>query len=221
MAVVTVDFDGTLFQGNSFGVMFQAAKRDFGITEWSVVFTGLIKAVCTGLFKGKQAFRHQFFKAFAKSFKGKTEYELESFFHLLVDTGKEEVHKDLVSRIRQHQQQGDSVIVLSGALLPFLHAFIKEIKLEVHVIGTELMFNAEGICTGEIDTIINGNEKVRKVKEWMGNSAVLDSEGEEVWAYADSDSDIPLFHFANHPIVVNPNASMKEIAEQNGWPIFA
>ncbi|PAV30808.1 haloacid dehalogenase [Virgibacillus profundi] len=221
MAVVTVDFDGTLFRGNSFNVMFQVAKKDFSIKEWTVVFAGMVKAVCKGLLKGKQAFRQQFFKAFAKSFKGKTKQELESFFQQLVNTGREEVHRDLVARIREHQQQGDFVILLSGALLPFLHAFIKELQLDVHVIGTELLYDEQGNCTGEINTMINGDEKVRKVKEWMENSETSAKSEQEIWAYADSDSDIPLFRFADHPIVVNPNPAMKKIAEQNNWPIFA
>ncbi|MEC5423099.1 HAD family hydrolase [Virgibacillus sp. C22-A2] len=215
------DFDGTLYQGNSFKVMFQVAKKEFGLKEWSVVFIGMVKAGIKGLTGGKQAFRHQFFKAFAKSFKGQSKQELEKFFHELVTIGKEEVHKELVTRIREHLNRGDAVIVLSGALLPFLHSFIEAVDLDVHVIGTELLYDENGICTGKINTIVNGDEKVRKVEDWLRNAGAPTENTVEIWAYADSESDIPLFQFADRPIVVNPKEDMVKIAENNKWPIFA
>ncbi|HLR67784.1 MAG TPA: HAD family hydrolase, partial [Virgibacillus sp.] len=104
MAVVTVDFDGTLYKGNSFNAMFKLAKKEFTVKEWLVVFAGLIKASVLGLFKGKNEFRKQFFMAFAKSFKGKTEKEMNDFFQKLVNIGKVDINEELVSKIREHQQ---------------------------------------------------------------------------------------------------------------------
>lgn len=219
MAVVTVDFDGTLYQGNSFKVMFQAAQKDFNLKQWAVVGTGIIKAAITGLFKGKNAFRLGFFKAFARSFKGKSLAEMDAFFQQLVAIGKEDVHQGLVRKIREHEERGDIIIVLSGALFPFLKAFTTELRLQVHIISTELEYDDNGICTGEIGTLINGNEKVNSVQKWV--EAESDSIGNaEIWAYADSLSDVPLFQFASHPIVVNPDEAMKKVADKYNWPIF-
>lgn len=220
MAIVTVDFDGTLFQGNSFKIMFVAAKKDFTLKDWGIVFVGLLKSIFYRITKGKEAFRHQFFKSFAKSFKGKTNEQLDTFFKSLVLLGKEDIHTDLINKIKEHQQNGDTIIILSGALHPFLKAFVKEVDLQgVHVISTELIVDENGICTGEIGTIINGNEKVKKVEEWLRINQIENVD--EIWAYADSNTDIPLFKYAKYPIVVNPDEEMKKIAEDNNWPIFA
>ncbi|SHG27364.1 HAD family hydrolase [Ornithinibacillus halophilus] len=220
MGLVTVDFDGTLFKGNSFKIMFQVAKKDFKLREWLVVAIGLVKAIVIGVFQGKEKFRHAFFKAFAKSFKGKSKEELEHFFIQLVDIGKKEVNYELIHKLRQHEKDGDTVIVVSGALMPFLTAFTKEVNLSVQVIGTELKYDKNGICNGQIGTIVNGEVKVNRLKEWI---QLHEKEGEikEIWAYADSESDLPLFNFVQHPIVVNPKDNMKEIAQKNQWPIFA
>ncbi|MFD2762188.1 HAD family hydrolase [Lentibacillus juripiscarius] len=224
MGVVTVDFDGTLYQGNSFKLMFQTANKEFGLKQWAVVATGIVKAAAIGMLKGKNAFRLEFFKAFAKSFKGKTSSELDDFFQKLVALGKQDAHHDLIHKIREHERQGNKIIVLSGALHPFLKAFTKELALDVHVISTELQFNQKGKCTGKVGPIINGNEKVKKVQEWMKyekqTGKLTDEEATEVWAYADSESDIPLFQFVTYPIVVNPDQGMKEIAEKYNWPLF-
>src|SRR5699024_1071127 len=119
---------------------------------------------------------------------------------------------------------GDTVIILSGALLPFLQAFTKEMGLDVAIISTELKFDQNGVCTGKIGPIVNGNEKVKRVESWLkqhGYSTDANVDNPKVWAYADSESDIPLFQFATHPIVVNPDEPMKKIAEENEWPIWA
>ncbi len=222
MAIVTVDFDGTLYQGNSFKIMFQVGKKKFTWKQWLIVSAGLIKACTIGLIKGKQAFKHLFFISFAKTFKGQTKQQLDEFFLELVNVGMKDVNMKLVGKIKEHQQNGDTVILLSGALKPFLEMFAKQLHLHVHIISTELELNEESVCTGKIGSIINGEEKVRKVQEWIekdekykGNTSL------EIWAYADSESDIPLLNFVNIPIVVNPNEEMKSIAEQNKWPIFA
>ncbi|HLS09225.1 HAD family hydrolase [Lentibacillus sp.] len=224
MGVVTVDFDGTLYKGNSFKMMFQAANRTFGLKQWAVVGTGIVKAITAGLVKGKNAFRMQFFKAFAKSFKGMTDAELDEFFNKLVEMGKHDVHYDLIHTIREHERQGDHIIVLSGALAPFLKAFTKEMGLDVHIISTELQIDGNGICTGKVGSLINGHEKVNHVRKWIERQKQLGNltkaEANETWAYADSESDVPLFQFVKHPIVVNPDDTMKKIAMKEGWALF-
>ncbi|SFB11418.1 HAD-superfamily subfamily IB hydrolase, TIGR01490 [Lentibacillus halodurans] len=224
MGVVTVDFDGTLYQGNSFNMMFQVANKSFGLKQWTVVGTGIVKAAAAGLAKGKNALRVQFFKTFAKSFKGMTHTELNDFFYKLVEMGKQDAHYDLIHKIREHERQGDHIMVLSGALSPFLKVFTKEMGLDVHIISTELQVDEDGICTGTVGSVINGDEKVNKVREWIDRQKQLgnltEAEANETWAYADSESDVPLFQFVKHPVVVNPDETMKEIAVRRGWMLF-
>lgn len=222
MAVVTVDFDGTLYRGNSFKIMFQVARKEFTWKEWLNVGQGLVKSIAVRISMGKQAFRHSFFKSFVKSFKGKTQIELEEFFENLVHEGMDEVHHDLIREIRQHQANGDQIVLLSGALQPFLYAFKKVLKLDVEVISTELSFGEDGRCTGEIGTIVNGEEKVRRIVDWLSQNAssISADSTDNIWAYADSESDLPLLEFVSHPIVVNPDENMKQIADKNKWPVF-
>ncbi|WP_409252821.1 HAD family hydrolase [Bacillus sp. SCS-153A] len=223
MAIITVDFDGTLYQGNSFKAMFSVGKETFTAKQWAIVAAGLAKATAGGLLKGKNKFRHDFFRAFAKTFNGKTTEELDLFFQELVIHGKEEVHHTLVSRIHDHQKNGDTVIVLSGALQPFLKAFINHLQLnDVHVLSTELQFDQNGKCTGEIGQIVNGDVKVAKLQEWMNQQPHLtENPPKEIWAYADSESDIPLLHYVSNPVLVNPKEGMVKVAEENKWSIFA
>lgn len=223
LAVVTVDFDGTLFKGSSFKVMMKVARKEFTRKQWSVALKGMTEAVTSGVTKGKDVFKIQFFKAFAGGFKGESQQALYHFFQRLVDTGRHKVNLDLVKTIKRHQQNGDAVIVVSGAFSPFLEVFTKEFGLHVPIISTQLLFDDQGVCT-DVGTVINGKEKVKKIQTWIEKSKqagnITADAANEIWAYADSKSDIPLFEFANRPIVVNPNESMKEIAAENNWPVM-
>ncbi|NIK11382.1 HAD family hydrolase [Alkalibacillus almallahensis] len=217
MAVVTVDFDGTLYQGDSFKVMFQVAKKDYGVKEWSVVGAGLVKSFVLGVVKGKTAFKHEFFRSFARSFKGKTQEELAEFFDQLARHDLERVNYDLVETVKQHQNNGDDVVVLSGALMPFLKAFTREVGLtDVETIGTQLVFDSEGVCRGQIGRIVNGDEKVEHLQNWLKSNG-RDRETETLYAYADSETDEPLFQFVDYPYVVNPDERLKQMAVQKGW----
>lgn len=60
------------------------------------------------------------------------------------------------------------------------------LDLDVYIISTELQFDASGICTGEIDQLVNGDIKVEKIKEWMNVSISHNGSVPATWAYADS-----------------------------------
>src|SRR5699024_7434468 len=112
---------------------------------------------------------------------------------------------------------------LSGALQPFLHAFIQEVNLDVPVISSQILYDEKGVCTGEVSEIDNGEEKVKKVKDWLSKTAKDEKERQvkkDIWAYADSESDLPLFQFATYPIVVNLDKEMLLVVEKNGWLVF-
>src|SRR5699024_9292785 len=169
MAVVTVDFDGTLFKGSSFKVMVRVAKKEFTRKQWAVVSAGLIKAAIFGSVKGKNAFRMQFFRAFAKRVKGESKQKLDGFFQRLVNIGKREVNEDLVNTLTENQHDGYSVIVLSGALTTLLDVFLNDLRLDVHIRSTALLFHEHDICT-DVRTVIAGPEKVRRVQAWIADA---------------------------------------------------
>lgn len=219
MKLITVDFDGTLFKGDSFSLMFRAGSKDFGIREWAVISSGSILALFLGLMKGKDALRLQFFKSFARTFKGKSEAELATFFWHLVEGSANKINQPLVEKIREHQEAGNQVIILSGALKPFLDALNRKLDLQVTAIGTQLVIDDSGVCTGGTGPFVNGEEKVKALTEWLKEKN-LNGVKTEIWAYADSKSDIPLLKFVDKPIIVNPKPKMRDVAKINRWPIF-
>ncbi|TFB22879.1 HAD-IB family hydrolase [Filobacillus milosensis] len=220
MRVITVDFDGTLYQGNSFKVMFDVAKKQYSAKQWVSVGLGTGKAIGKLVTGGKTAGKHTFFRSFVKSFKGKSKKDLEEFFHALANGDLERVNRPLVEKIKQHQADGDQVVIVSGALNPFLTAFKDAVGLEdVDIIGSELFYDENDIAVGKMGDIVNGEKKAEAVQEWLNNRG-LTVDDVTLWAYADSESDSHLLEMVDHPVVVNPDEDMEKLAQQKGWPVF-
>lgn len=217
MSIVTVDFDGTLYKHNSVKAMLKAGKKVFTLKQWSLIAIKFLSG-CVNRDKGdKIDLRVILLKSFFYQMKGKSVEEMHAFFGAILNTDRQNINYNLVLRIKNHLEMGDRVIILSGALQPFLEEVIRQLGIRADAIGTSLLYDESGICTGEIGRINRGTDKVEKLKLWIEEN---DASGEPLWAYADSESDIPLLEFADKAVVVNPTETMKKIAESKGWEIF-
>jgi len=217
MSIVTVDFDGTLYQHNSVMTMIKAGRKAFTLKQWVFIVMNFLRGSVNRTRGHKMDYRVILLKSFFHQMKGKNIDEMHTFFESITNTGHQSINYDLVSRITKHLENGDHVIILSGALQPFLEEFIRQLDLQADVIGTSLLYDERKICTGEIGRIIHGIDKVDRLKLWIKEN---NASGESIWAYADSESDIPLLEFADKAVVVRPSNTMKEIAESKGWEIF-
>ena len=217
MSIVTVDFDGTLYRHNSIMDMLKAGGKAFTLKQWCYIVMNFLTGSVNRTREDKIDLHVVLLKAFFGQMKGKNTDEMHAFFESIIKAGHTNINYDLVSRITKHLENGDRVVILSGALQPFLEVFIQQLDIRADVIGTSLLYDERGICTGEIGKLVHGIDKVNKMKLWIKEN---DASGESIWAYADSESDIPLLEFADKAVVVQPSTAMKKIAESKGWEIF-
>jgi len=75
----------------------------------------------------------------------------------------------------------------------------------------------DGHYTGELDgPFCYGEGKVEAIRElakWEGFDLG------QCYAYSDSISDLPMLEAVGHPVAVNPDGHLREVALQRGWPI--
>lgn len=218
MSIITVDFDGTLYQYNSVITTLKVGKTMFTLKQWLHVIKNIVKGIANKNTGGKIDFQILFLESFFLQMNGKNMEELHKFFMSLVKTGHQGINYGLVSRLAEHSENGDRIVILSGALQPFLEVFIRQLDIQADAIGTSLFYDEMGTCTGKIGKLNRGIEKVNRLKFWISQN---NAEGEMVWAYADSESDIPLLEFADKAIVVRPSNALKKVAELKGWETFA
>lgn len=218
MSIITVDFDGTLYQHNSVMTTLKVGKTMFTFKQWFYVVKDIVKGIVNKTAGKKIGFHILFLESFFLQMKGKNMEELHNFFVSLIETGYQGINYNLVSRLGEHLENGDRIVILSGALQPFLEVFVQRLDIRADVIGTSLFCDENGTCTGKMGEINHGTEKVNRLKLWISEN---DAEGEMIWAYADSESDIPLLEFADKAIVVRPSDVLKKVAELKGWETFA
>ena len=55
---------------------------------------------------------------------------------------------------------------------------------------------------------------------WRSSPRNSGSRSPDSYAYSDSESDLPMLRAVGHPVVVNPDAALREIATREGWEII-
>lgn len=119
--------------------------------------------------------------------------------------------------IDQHTQADDFLLIIT-ATNRFVTAPIAR-KLRVHdLIATEPEI-VDGRYTGDIvGTPSYQAGKVTRLQEW------LQEHGESLHGscfYSDSHNDLPLLEIVDRPVAVDPDATLRRVAESRGWEILS
>lgn len=62
--------------------------------------------------------------------------------------------------------------------------------------------------------------KVTRSEMWLQDMGLNWDSFAAIHFYSDSMNDLPLLRHASHPVATNPDARLKTLAEQEGWPII-
>jgi hypothetical protein len=84
-------------------------------------------------------------------------------------------------------------------------------------IGTTSELDADGRYTGDLaGPFCYGQGKAEILRD------LAEREGYDLsacYAYSDSVSDLPMLEAVGHPVAVNPEPELRDLAEERGWPI--
>lgn len=74
-----------------------------------------------------------------------------------------------------------------------------------------------GHYTGELDgPFVYGAGKVEAIEKLAADRGY---DLERSYAYSDSVSDLPMLECVGHPVAVNPDSELEEVAHERGWPV--
>jgi HAD superfamily hydrolase (TIGR01490 family) len=62
--------------------------------------------------------------------------------------------------------------------------------------------------------------KVARVDAWVSSMGLRVEDFETSWFYSDSFNDLPLLKRVNRPVAVNPDATLRQFAIEQGWPVL-
>lgn len=119
--------------------------------------------------------------------------------------------------VRQHHEAGDRVVIIT-ATNRFITGPIAA-RLGVYTLLATECEMQDGRYTGRLTDIPCFQEgKVQRIERWLeetGHSL------EGAYFYSDSRNDLPLLERVAHPVAVDPDPTLREMAEQRGWEILS
>jgi HAD superfamily hydrolase (TIGR01490 family) len=118
-------------------------------------------------------------------------------------------------------KHGEDLSVIVTATNRFLTAPIAALLGVEHLIATEPEI-VGGRFTGEVLGVPCMREgKIARLEAWLRARHASLSSFEESWFYSDSINDLPLLERVTHPVAVDPDPKLAEIARRRGWRVLA
>lgn len=117
----------------------------------------------------------------------------------------------------EHRRAGHERIVLSASPTEIVSRFAREAGLD-HGRGTAAERDAEGVYTGRLAGPFCYREGKADVMSELARERGYDLAAS--YAYSDSVSDLPMLRAVGHPVAVNPEPELREVAKTSGWPVL-
>jgi HAD superfamily hydrolase (TIGR01490 family) len=119
-----------------------------------------------------------------------------------------------IRRIREHRDAGHRTVLLTGAVDVLTRPLA---PLFDEIVATRLAVGADGRCTGRlVSAPLVGDSRAA----WLDHYATRTGAQLPLsWAYADSQSDLPMLRAVGHPVAVNPDLPLYQVARRSGWPV--
>ena len=124
------------------------------------------------------------------------------------------VYEEAVDLIEEHHDAGRDVIIISSSGTEVVEPIGERLGVD-RAIGTQVEI-VDGRYTGEILFYAYGEGKAEAMR------ALAEENGydlAECYAYSDSMTDLPMLEVVGHPYAVNPDAPLRAVAVERGWPI--
>ncbi|HWO16836.1 MAG TPA: HAD-IB family hydrolase [Solirubrobacterales bacterium] len=124
------------------------------------------------------------------------------------------VFPQMLDEVYAHQDAGRATFIVSAAGNGVVESLAHVLGMEGGI-GTRYEVDDEGNFTGRFDgPFVYGPGKVEAMEAF---AAAHDIDLGESYAYSDSLSDLPMLRAVGHPVVVNPDPPLAEIAREEGW----
>ena len=119
--------------------------------------------------------------------------------------------------LARHRTKGDTLLIIT-ATNRFMTGPIAE-RLGVDDLIAVEPEMIDGRYTGQVDGVPSYREgKVTRLQAWLENQ---DLTMEGAWFYSDSHNDLPLLEKVDHPVAVDPDETLRQVAEERNWRIMS
>ncbi len=141
-------------------------------------------------------------------------------------TGVEELVKEIVDEVvsplvyaealalmDEHHRVGRKVVIISSSPEEIVKPLARYLGVD-HVIATRAKIDKDGRYTGEMEFYAYADAKAEAIRELATDEGLSLPDS---FAYSDSITDLPMLEAVGHPVVVNPDRELAEVAEERDW----
>jgi HAD superfamily hydrolase (TIGR01490 family) len=160
--------------------------------------------------------RRAFNVAFYRNYSGMEAKPLKAWSANLFETHlRPRLFPDALATIERHKQLGVKIVLVTGSLDFIVEPLAQFLEADAVIAAT--MAQRDGRLTGTLThEPLSDDEKARRVREFA------DAQGIDLnlsYAYGDSIADAPMLECVGHPIAVNPDKKLRQLAEEKGWAV--
>lgn len=202
------DFDDTLAKGDSiFPYLLYSIKR--GYAPWYQIF----KAAAGFLRWKLQPSSGRAVKEMTLSYiRGRTVEEMDAFAReFFREVQQKAFFADAAPELFRLRQQGVKIVIVSASSDLYMRVLPEFLPVDT-VISTVCETNG-GVYTGKIGKNCKGEEKVRRIEEWLSTQG-LSVDKARSSGYGDSPSDAPMLLMTASPNLVNPKRKLVKYVPQ-------
>jgi HAD superfamily hydrolase (TIGR01490 family) len=124
------------------------------------------------------------------------------------------VYPQMLDEVYAHQDAGRATFIVSAAGNGVVEPLAAVLGMDGGI-GTRYEVGEDGAFTGRFDgPFVYGAGKVEAMKAFADEHGI---DLAESFAYSDSLSDLPMLRAVGHPVAVNPDPPLAELAREEGW----
>ncbi len=121
--------------------------------------------------------------------------------------------------LNQHRVAGDTLLMMTATHAVVAEPVAARLGFQ-HWLGSGVSI-VDGRYTGECHGApCFQSGKVEHLEQWRALHPEV-ADNADTWFYSDSHNDLPLLGAVGHPVAVDPDATLRNHAEAQGWPIIS
>ncbi|QFF98766.1 HAD-IB family hydrolase [Psychrobacillus glaciei] len=219
MRVAIFDFDGTLYEKETFKLLMNHLKEHpIYRSNYNRFYRAIVPPYIANKLKlyPTSKMKELSMQLYLKAFEGLSTSEMDAYFEELKEKMQQHFNQEILSRLKKHQSENIHILLVSGAYTQFLNRVTTGISFD-HIIGTDIPYKENRVDTQTRIIHVNGTQKSKNIIEALDGKQI---DWENSYAYGDSYSDLPVLNLVGNPIAVKPEDKLRSVAKDRGWEII-
>jgi HAD superfamily hydrolase (TIGR01490 family) len=213
-AAAFFDLDRTLISGSSVFVFAVEAWRA-GVVPTSEIVGATAEALAFRMVGATDERSDEVRMRMLAKVEGASVAELDAVAQTVLPKLVERVRPESRGLLKMHADAGRDTWIVSASPQAIIEPLAEALAM-TGGIGTKAVV-ADGRYTSELDgSFVYGQGKAEAIQKLVAERGY---DLGRSYAYSDSASDLPMMDLVGHPVAVNPDGPLEDVAHDRGWPI--